>query len=90
MRGISYAGAWLRYGFHEDAFTSGMRVAVEYLGVKPPFDIQDPDRTSSPLLLGALFDLYETTFLKKLLTFIFVLNLRVLSLLISPFFDERS
>ena len=40
-RGISYAGAWTKYGFHEDAFSSGLRVAVEHLGAKIPFDYVD-------------------------------------------------
>lgn len=31
-RGISYCGAWTKYGFHEDGFTSGVKVAVEHLG----------------------------------------------------------
>ncbi|KAF9465349.1 hypothetical protein BDZ94DRAFT_1320407 [Collybia nuda] len=52
-RGISYAGAYLRYGFHEDGFTSGL-VAAAALGshndlgsneltkvtVRPPFPIE--------------------------------------------------
>ena len=40
-RGISYAGAWTRYGFHEDGFSSGLKVAVEHLEAKLPFDFVD-------------------------------------------------
>ena len=40
-RGISYAGAWTKYGFHEDGFSSGLRVAVEHLGATIPFEFKD-------------------------------------------------
>lgn len=40
-RGISYAGAWTKYGFHEDGFSSGLRVAVEHLGASIPFEFKD-------------------------------------------------
>ena len=40
-RGISYAGGWTGYGCHEDAFTSGLRVAVEHLGANVPFELRD-------------------------------------------------
>jgi len=40
-RGISYAGAWTKYGFHEDGFSSGLKVAVEHLGATLPFDFVD-------------------------------------------------
>jgi predicted NAD/FAD-binding protein len=40
-RGISYAGAWTKYGFHEDGFSSGLHVAQEHLGAKLPFDFKD-------------------------------------------------
>ncbi|KAJ3731034.1 FAD/NAD(P)-binding domain-containing protein [Lentinula guzmanii] len=44
-RNISYAGAYLKYGFHEDGFTSGLLAATAYApALKPtvhlPFDIQ--------------------------------------------------
>lgn len=37
-RGISYAGAWTRYGFHEDGFSSGLDVAINHLGARLPFE----------------------------------------------------
>ena len=40
-RGVSYCGAWTKYGFHEDGFSSGLRVATEHLGAKLPFDFVD-------------------------------------------------
>lgn len=44
-RGISYAGAWTKYGFHEDGFTSGLEAARDALGVKLPFEIIDSSRS---------------------------------------------
>ena len=51
-RGISYAGAWTKYGFHEDGFSSGLKVAVEHLGAKLPFEFVDStfSRGRSPVL----------------------------------------
>jgi predicted NAD/FAD-binding protein len=40
-RGISYCGAWTKYGFHEDGFSSGLAVAKEHLGAKLPFEFVD-------------------------------------------------
>ncbi|KAF5631858.1 uncharacterized protein FTJAE_7761 [Fusarium tjaetaba] len=40
-RGISYAGAWTKYGLHEDGFSSGLEVAQEHLGAKLPFEFTD-------------------------------------------------
>ena len=40
-RGVSYCGAWTKYGFHEDGFSSGLKVAIEHLGAKLPFEFVD-------------------------------------------------
>ena len=40
-RCISYAGAWTKYGFHEDGFSSGVKVAMEHLGAEIPFEFVD-------------------------------------------------
>jgi hypothetical protein len=44
-RHISYAGAWTKYGFHEDGFTSAMRlVTAPPFSVKPPFPFMPAHR----------------------------------------------
>lgn len=40
-RAISYTGAWTKYGFHEDGFSSGLKVAIEHLGAELPFEFVD-------------------------------------------------
>jgi len=40
-RGISYCGAWTKYGFHEDGFSSGISVAMNHLNAKLPFQFVD-------------------------------------------------
>lgn len=40
-RGISYCGAWTKYGFHEDGFSSGLAAAQNHLGAKLPFEFVD-------------------------------------------------
>ncbi|KAI0101843.1 amine oxidase [Nemania sp. FL0031] len=40
-RGISYAGAWTRDGFHEDGFSSGLFIAMSHLGARLPFEFVD-------------------------------------------------
>ncbi|KAL6249763.1 hypothetical protein RBB50_003618 [Rhinocladiella similis] len=40
-RNISYCGAWTKYGFHEDGFSSGLSVAVNHLGAQLPFEFVD-------------------------------------------------
>ena len=41
LRGVSYCGAWTKYGFHEDGFSSGLKVAIEHLDARLPFDFVD-------------------------------------------------
>lgn len=54
-RGISYCGAWTKYGFHEDGFSSGLKVAQDHLGAKIPFQFRDStySRGRQPVLKTA-------------------------------------
>ena len=40
-RSISYCGAWTKYGFHEDGFSSGIAAAMNHLGAELPFEFVD-------------------------------------------------
>ncbi|PVH84876.1 FAD/NAD(P)-binding domain-containing protein [Cadophora sp. DSE1049] len=62
-RGISFAGAWTNYGFHEDGFNSGLR-AAQGLGAKLPFDFVD-----STLSRGTKPKLGVADYLARLLIF---------------------
>lgn len=37
----SFVGAWTKYGFHEDGFSSGLKAAIDHLDASPPFDFVD-------------------------------------------------
>lgn len=45
-RGITYVGAWTKYGFHEDGFSSSLRTLTRYLEKPPvpPFEIKNATR----------------------------------------------
>ncbi|KAG6172123.1 hypothetical protein E4U22_005727 [Claviceps purpurea] len=77
-RGISYAGAWTKYGFHEDGFSSGLHVAQKHLGAKLPFEFKDStySRGKKPKLglldhLTRLFILLVQVFVIQLLEWLF-------------------
>lgn len=40
-RNISFCGAWTKYGFHEDGFSSGLSAAINHLDAKLPFEFVD-------------------------------------------------
>lgn len=85
-RGISFAGAYLRYGFHEDGFTTGLQAAAR-LGVKAPFEIEVHQRSVSRLWLAYLFDFFEFSGVRLMVGSLFSLHLWILRILIGFFVD---
>jgi hypothetical protein len=62
----AFAGAWTRYGFHEDGFVTGLRAAAALLCVVPPFVIADADVERGEPRAGAMapvFDLLRAYFI---------------------------
>ena len=77
VRGISFAGAYLRYGFHEDGFSSGLRAAVDHLGAKPPFEIREPDREPSLSPAALVFDIFELSGARNIAFFFIYIWIRI-------------
>lgn len=71
-RGVSFCGAWTNYGFHEDGFSSGLRVAVEQLGAQLPFEFVD-----STFSRGHRPDLGWRDYLLRVVLLVVLLWLRV-------------
>lgn len=73
-RGISYCGAWTKYGFHEDGFSSGIKVAQDHLGAKLPWTFRDStfSRGKRPVL--GLADLLLRVWILFIQVFITILE----------------
>lgn len=64
--GLSFAGAWMRYGFHEDGFITGYNAAksINGLTITPPFDLVSPERQVDKINDQFRFILYIIQYLR--------------------------
>ena len=76
-RGVSYCGAWTKYGFHEDGFSSGLKVAIEHLGAELPFDFVD-----STYSRGHKPELGWKDYVLRVVLLLMLMGLRILDLLL--------
>ncbi|KAI0059599.1 FAD/NAD(P)-binding domain-containing protein [Artomyces pyxidatus] len=62
VRGLSFAGAWMRYGFHEDGFAAGLRAAAT-LGSSTSFQVENAERAGAETvgLVARAFGLFESS-----------------------------
>ena len=71
-RGVSFCGAWTKYGFHEDGFSSGLKVAMDQLGAELPFEFVD-----STFSRGHRPDLGWRDYMLRVVLLIVLMGLRV-------------
>lgn len=88
-RGIAFAGAWMRYGFHEDGFMSGIDAASYVLKDASPFTLTREERRvpHNATLIGA-FDFLEASGVRALIGFIFTFVLELISIFIERYSFE--
>lgn len=77
----AFAGAWTRYGFHEDGFASGLRAAAALPGVAPPFAIADADVERGEPRAGKMARLFDV--LEVVRAFVALLVGRVLFVVVT-------
>lgn len=87
VRGISFAGAYLRYGFHEDGFTSGLKAAISLGGVDPPFAIGSAERKPVDTWLSYAFDIFEISGARVLFGAVLAFILSIARTFLAPFLD---
>jgi predicted NAD/FAD-binding protein len=77
----AFAGAWARYGFHEDGFAAGLRAAAALPGIALPFAIADADVERGEPRAGTIAFVFDV--LEALRALVVLLVARVLRVMIT-------